>query len=146
MPRRPRTSSVALPWERQGSRLRELIAGGQWRRVLAGLVVIAVAVGIWQSVEAREQVRRTRAVIAETRRALSQFRDDMGRCPHTMRELVHPVSGPAVRSGLHYLREEPRDAWGHPLWVRCPGRYDEGDVDVVSAGPSGNFLHDDNIQ
>jgi hypothetical protein len=57
-----------------------------------------------------------------------------------MTELVHPP-----RSGVRYLDEEPLDAWGQPLWVRCPGRYDEDDADVVSAGPSGNFLNDDNI-
>lgn len=142
MARRSRTtSSLALPWERQGSRLRELIAGGQWRRVLAGLVAIAVGWGLWQSVEERGRVQQTRDAIAETRRALSQFREDMGRCPHSMRELVHPA-----RAGRHYLREEPVDGWGNPLWVRCPGRYDPGGVDVVSAGPSGNFLIDDNIQ
>lgn len=142
MPRRSRTtSSLALPWERQGSRLRELIAGGQWRRVLVALVVAVIGWGIWQSADARARVRRTHEVIAETRRALSQFREDMGRCPHTMRELVHPA-----RAGTHYLHEEPVDGWGHPLWVRCPGRYDPGGVDVVSAGPSGSFLVDDNVQ
>lgn len=141
MARRPRTSSLALPWERQGSRLRELIAGGQWRRVVAALVVAALGWGIWQSAEERERVRHTREVIAETRRALSQFREDMGRCPHTMRELVHPA-----RAGVHYLHEEPVDGWDHPLWVRCPGRYDPDGVDVVSAGPSGSFLVDDNVQ
>jgi hypothetical protein len=140
MPRRARTS-IALPWERQGSRLRELVATGQWRRVALALVALGIAGGIWQSAEARGKVRRTREEIAETRRALAQFREHMGRCPYSIGELVHPS-----RAGVRYLRDEPLDGWGNPLWVRCPGRYDEGGVDVVSAGPSGNFLVDDNIQ
>lgn len=141
MARRPRTSSIALPWERQGSRLRELITGGRWRWAVAAIAAALALGGIFASVEEREKERRTREVIAETRRAIAQFREDMGRCPHSLRELVHPA-----RAGARYLREEPIDGWGHPLWVRCPGRYDPDGADVVSAGPSGSFLVDDNIQ
>lgn len=141
MARRRVISSLALPWERQGSRLRDSLSGVRWR-VLAGVLALA-AIGwaIWGSAAERERERRTHEVIAETRRALAQFREDVGRCPHTIRELVHPV-----RAGARYLREEPVDGWGNPLWVRCPGRYDPDGVDVVSAGPSGNFLVDDNVQ
>ncbi len=141
MARRRIVPSLALPWERQGSRLRDLISPGRWRLGLAGIVLVAVSVAIFWSVSLREKERRTREVIAETRRALAQFREDVGRCPHSLRELVHPA-----RAGTRYLHEMPVDGWGSPLWVRCPGRYDEGSVDVVSAGPDGNFLLDDNIQ
>lgn len=139
--RRGTISSLALPWERQGSWSRELISPARFRMAIAALVGCAIAWAIFVSVDEREKVRHTREVIAETRRALAQFREDMGRCPHALRELVSPA-----RAGARYLREEPLDAWGNPLWVRCPGRYDLDGVDVVSAGPSGNFLVDDNIQ
>lgn len=141
MPRRRVISSLALPWERQGSRLRELFSSGRWRLVIALVVMAGIGWGIWGSVAERERLRRTREVIAETRRALSQFREDVGRCPHSVRELAHPT-----RAGARYLRDEPVDGWGNPLWVRCPGRYDPDGVDVVSAGPSGSFLVDDNVQ
>ena len=141
MPRRRVISSLALPWERQGSRLRELFSSGRWRLAVAIVIASGIVWGIWGSVAERERVRRTHEVIAETRRALSQFREDVGRCPHTIRELVHPT-----RAGTRYLRDEPSDGWGRPLWVRCPGRYDPDGVDVVSAGPSGSFLVDDNVQ
>ena len=141
MPRRRVISSLALPWERQGSRLRELFSSGRWRMAVALVVIAGFAWAIWGSVAERERLRRTREVIAETRRALSQFREDVGRCPHGVRELAHPT-----RAGTRYLREEPMDGWGNPLWVRCPGRYDPDGVDVVSAGPSGSFLVDDNVQ
>jgi type II secretory pathway pseudopilin PulG len=131
---------IALPWERQGSRVRELIVSGRWRWVLLGLGALGVAVAIAQSADARAKERQTREAIEEVHRALAQFRTDVGRCPHSRSELVMPS-----RAGARYLREAPVDAWGHPLWIRCPGRYDPNDVDVVSAGPSGNFLVDDNI-
>ena len=139
--RRITVASLALPWERQSSRLRDLLRSGRWRWVLGAVALAVVTAAIWQSADARERVRRTREGIAQVRRALVQFRLDVGRCPSSMRELVHPP-----RTGSRYLSEMPVDGWGHPLWVRCPGRYDPEDADVVSAGPSGNFLIDDNIQ
>ena len=141
MARRRTSSSLALPWERQGSRLRELISPGRWRLAVAVIALIALSVVVFTSVQQRERERQTREVIAEVRRALAQFREDVGRCPHNMRELVHPA-----RTGTRYLHDMPEDAWGNPLWVRCPGRYDPAGVDVVSAGPSGNLLVDDNVQ
>jgi hypothetical protein len=142
MARRRTTPSLALPWERQGgSRVRELVSGGQWRWVVLGVAVLWLGSAVWDSAEERERVRRTREVISETRHALADFREDVGRCPNSIGELVHPP-----RASVRYLREEPRDGWGNPLWVRCPGRYDPEGVDVVSAGPSGNFLVDDNLQ
>src|SRR5262245_33208114 len=139
--RRITASTLALPWERQGSRLRELIASGRWRWAIVIAAVRAIGASIYASAAEREKVRRTREVIAEVRRALSQFREDVGRCPHTVRELVHPP-----RAGTRYLADEPVDGWGNPLWIRCPGRESPDGVDVVSAGPSGNFLVDDNVQ
>jgi len=56
-------------------------------------------------------------------------------------ELLHPP-----RSGRRYLRSVPLDGWGRAFWVRCPGRYDPDGADVVSAGPSGTLLADDNLQ
>jgi hypothetical protein len=43
------------------------------------------------------------------------------------------------------LRRAPTDGWGRRLFLRCPGRFDPDSVDVVSAGPSGDFFVDDNV-
>lgn len=141
MARRRGASPIALPWEQGGSRLRALVAPARWRVALVLVALALCLLGLGHGMQARRREQRTRAVIAQVRRALSRFRGDFGRCPHSMRELVHPA-----RAGVRYLRQMPVDGWGRPLWVRCPGRYDPDDVDVVSAGPSGNFLDDDNIQ
>jgi hypothetical protein len=64
----------------------------------------------------------------------------MGRCPRSTFELVHPP-----KTGAHYLDAVPTDGWGRPLHIRCPG-YDKRDVAlIVSAGPSGSLLADDNL-
>jgi len=137
---RERARQVTLPWEPRVGLLRDLLSGRRIRLVPIA-IAIALALGFVAShALAERDLVRTRDVIDRTHRAIARFRADMGRCPSTVRELVHPP-----RTGAHYLESEPLDAWGHPLWVRCPGRYYPDGEDVVSAGPSGSFLSDDNV-
>ncbi|HJL18977.1 MAG TPA: type II secretion system protein GspG [Sandaracinaceae bacterium LLY-WYZ-13_1] len=143
MPKRSKrsTRSIALPWERRGAWIRELLAGRRWKVILGMLLGGVALLIVARSAEQRQRERETRTAIAEIKRSIASFRADMGRCPHTLHELLHPP-----RSGRRYLRQIPVDGWGHAFWVRCPGRYDPEGADVVSAGPSGNFLVDDNLQ
>ncbi|MFK7985276.1 MAG: type II secretion system protein GspG [Sandaracinaceae bacterium] len=138
--RSSRARSIALPWERRGAWLRELFAGRRWKVLLAvsllGLALLVVA----RSAERRERERETRAAISKVKRSIGAFRNDMGRCPHNLHELMHPP-----RSGRRYLRHVPTDGWGRAFFVRCPARYDPEGADVISAGPSGDFLEDDNV-
>ena len=107
---------------------------------MAAVCSALVLVLVGRSAERRERERATRAGIAEIKRGLAAFRNDLGRCPHSLHELIHPP-----RTGRRYLREVPVDGWGNTFFVRCPGRYDPNGADVVSAGPSGDFLEDDNL-
>lgn len=140
-PRRKRSGpSVMLPWERRGSWHGGL---GTARRVRALLLtLVACGIGAWgyQVADQRSRVRSTRAGIAEVQRAVAAFRAEVGRCPRSSVELVHPP-----KAGAKYLDEIPSDGWGQELYVRCPGRRDPGGAEVISAGPSGSFLKDDNI-
>lgn len=118
---------VFFPWERRRG-LRSLVGRGRARQVLA---VLAVA-GLLALLVGRErhaaEVRATRAQIGNLSNAVSAWRADHDRaCPGSMADLV---------SG-GYLHEVPRDAWGHPLRVRCPGRRDPLGFDVTSDGPDG---------
>lgn len=141
MPLRRRSGrSIALPWERRGAWLRELLAGRRWKVLVVLALVAVVLFFVGRSAEHRTRERETRAAIAEIKRGISAFRSDVGRCPHSLHELMHPP-----RTGRRYLRGVPVDGWGRAFWVRCPGRYDPEDADVVSAGPSGSFLDDDNL-
>ena len=137
---RPSGRSIALPWERRGVWLRELLAGRRWKVLLliaaAGLALFLVG----RSAEQRQRERETRAAISEIKRGIAAFRSDLGRCPHNLHELMHPP-----RSGRRYLRQVPVDGWGRTFFVRCPGRYDPDGADVISRGPSGEFLTDDNV-
>ena len=69
------------------------------------------------------------------------FRSEVGRCPRSTVELIHPP-----RSRTRFLRDMPRDGWGRELQIHCPGVDDPDGVDVLSAGPSGDFLNDDNLR
>jgi hypothetical protein len=141
MPKGRIESPLTLPWESRGAWLRDLVSGPRIRLVPIGAaVVLALWGGTAVAIE-EQAVRDTRETIDDVHRAIDGFRLDYGRCPTTMRELVHPP-----RTGVDYLEREPLDAWGNPLWVRCPARYDALGADVVSAGPSGSFLDADNIQ
>jgi len=132
---------VALPWERRGAWVRELLAGRRWKVLLSIAVALSILFLVGRSAEHARRVRETRVAIAEVERGLSAFRADLGRCPHSIDELLHPP-----RSGQRYLPHVPVDGWGRAFFVRCPGRYDPDGADVISAGPSGSFLDDDNIQ
>lgn len=121
--------------------MRELLAGRRWKVLLSMAIALFVLFMVASSAEHARRVRETRSAIADIKRAISAFRADLGRCPHSIDELLHPP-----RSGRRYLREVPVDGWGRAFFVRCPGRYDPDGVDVISSGPSGSFLDEDNIQ
>lgn len=141
MARKSRKDGISLPWEERGAWVRELLAGRRWKVVLVAAILAAIGFVVYRSAEHRARVRETRIAIADVERALATFRMEMGRCPRSKVELVHPPD-PATR----HLREMPTDGWGRDLWVRCPGHFDPEGVDVVSAGPSGSFFVDDNVQ
>ena len=143
MPKRRKSqSNIALPWENtSGGFFRYWLTGARLLALgLAVLFVVVVALTFRAQAE-RERVRSTRQAIEEVRDAFVHFREEFGRCPRSTVELVHPPS-----TGRRFLREMPKDGWGQDLHVDCPGYFDPDDVDVLSAGPSGSFLEDDNIQ
>lgn len=138
---RRRGRSIALPWERSGTWLRELITGRRWKVILLVTLAVGALLLVARSADQRQRERETRAAISEIKRGIAAFRAELGRCPQNLHELLHPP-----RSGRRYLRHIPVDGWGRALWVRCPGRYDPDGADVVSAGPSGSYLEDDNLR
>jgi hypothetical protein len=139
-PRTRRRREVLLPWERSHLRYAELLSSQRWKALLAAVLALGALVAMWRVAEYRERVRVTETAIAEVHRAIAAFRADVGRCPRSTIELVHPP-----RSGSRYLGKIPDDGWGNTLFIRCPSREDPARAEVVSAGPSGSFLVDDNI-
>ena len=137
---RKQRERIALPWERRQGRLRGALDKTRWQAILVGLVCVVLLVGFFRYAEQRVRVRNTRVAIAQVKQAIDRFRADVGRCPTSNTELVHPPL-----SKRHYLDALPADGWDRPLHVQCPG-YFEDEADVISAGPSGSLLEDDNIQ
>jgi general secretion pathway protein G len=118
---------VFFPWEKPRG-LRALFGRARGRQAL--LAIVGLAAFLWLRGRERHaaDVRATRATITRTEDALTAWRADHDRgCPATLGDLV--TGG--------YLREVPRDAWGRPLRVTCPGRRDARGVDVSSDGPDG---------
>jgi hypothetical protein len=132
--------TVLLPWERRRAWFSELRSGRRWRIVSGALLLALIALSAWEVADRRARMRTTRASIAEVQRAVAAFRAEMGRCPRSKTELVHPP-----RSGARYLDEIPRDGWGRELLIRCPSARDPNSAEVISAGPSGSFSSDDQI-
>lgn len=112
----------------------------RWQVLLGAALLTVLAVGFARYAERRARVRDTEVAIGRVKQAIDRFRTDVGRCPASETELIHPPL-----SQTHYLDVMPTDGWGRPLLIRCPGRFDE-EADVISAGPSGSLLKDDNIQ
>jgi general secretion pathway protein G len=44
------------------------------------------------------------------------------------------------------LKSEPKDPWGHPLLIVCPGQHEEGGADISSLGPDGQSGTKDDIE
>ena len=140
MARRRQRERVSLPWERRGGRWRGILNNTRWQALVGGLLGMLLLIGFARYAEHRVRLRDTRVSIAQVKQAIDRFRADVGRCPSSNTELLHPPL-----SQKHYLDAMPTDGWGRPLHVRCPGHF-EDEADVISAGPSGSLLKDDNIQ
>jgi len=138
--RRTRHRPILLPWERKSALMGQLAL-----RRHGALLLITVASAwllsfAYRAADERMRIRATRAAIAEARRAVTTFVAELGRCPHSLVELLHPP-----KAGADYLSEVPVDGWGRRLYIRCPGHRPDDVAEVISAGPTGSFLADDHV-
>lgn len=116
-----------FPWERRGGLIRRL---GLYR--LGPLLVALGLLGLLALIVVRERkqsgIRRTRAVLFDVRQALDAFlADHQGQCPESFAALTD--YGP--------FKGTPRDAWGQPLTLICPGTEPGERYRLLSAGPDG---------
>jgi hypothetical protein len=130
---------LPLPWEREQSRLRSALSGHRFMPLLGPLLVVFALFAAYRIGGQRADVRATRAMLAEVESATRAFAADLGRCPDDVSELVNPP-----KSGMQYLSEPPLDAWGRAPHLSCESG-ERALIEVVSAGPSGSFLDDDNV-
>lgn len=134
MARRKPSTGIALPWENRGATIRRLLAGSRSRTLLAVVaIIVAFVVTIGRS-ETRRASRETRRTATEVEQAVLRFRAEIGRCPRSLDELLHPP-----RAGARYLRVPPTDGYGRTLTVRCPALDDPDGVEVISSAQTEDF-------
>jgi len=118
---------VFFPWERRRCVPAQFppARAGPLMLAASGWATFVLLVTIDQRASA---TRSTRAKITTATNAVAAWRADHERaCPPSFAERV----------AAGYLSAVPRDAWGHPLRVTCPGRKDPRGFDVSSDGPDG---------
>lgn len=86
------------------------------------------------------RTRETRTAIAQLSKAVGAFRADNGRCPTSIGELARHSDAAGA-----YVREIPRDGWGHRFSMICPGRKNPDSADIRSMGPDGTWFGMDEI-
>lgn len=127
MPTKRAEPRVFFPWEKRRG-LRSLLGRGRARQVFGIAAGVALLILLLGRHRREADIRATRAEMGTAGDAVAAWRADHDwACPASMAELV----------SAGYLHEIPRDAWGHPLRVTCPGRRDLLGFDVVSDGPDG---------
>ena len=125
--RRTTDRHIFFPWERRGGLLRRI----RFDQARPFLLVVAL-LGFLGLVGVRERqksgVRRTHAILLNVRSAVDSYMSDHdGGCPPGGLEALRSYDG---------LEEAPKDAWGKPLRLDCPGR-DRARYDLTSDGPDG---------
>lgn len=118
---------ILFPWESRGG-LRRFLRFGRFRPVL----VVAGVIGFVVLIGARERrsagIRQTQATLSGARRAVDAYlADHDGSCPPSLA---------AVGAAVHW-ESVPHDAWGRPLRLVCPGRFEGAPYELMSDGPDG---------
>lgn len=122
-----REPKILFPWEGRGG-LRRFFRLGRLRPYL----VIFGVVGFVTFVGVRERrasgVRQTRATLLGARRVVEAYlADHDGGCPPSFEKAVEQS----------HVEGTPRDAWGRPLRLVCPGRWEGARYELMSDGPDG---------
>ncbi len=119
---------IVFPWEGRGGGLRRFFRLGRLKPFLVVGVVLGVLVAIGVRERKAAGIRQTRATLISARRSVDAFlADHDGGCP------------PALTAVAEFGRLDgvPRDAWGRPLRLVCPGRFEGAPFELMSDGPDG---------
>ena len=116
---------IFFPWEGRGG-LRRLLRLGRFRPVVFVLLGVGLIAIVGMRERRRAGVRQTRATLLGARAAVESYMlDHDGRCPPSLDAVAEHV-------GAEHI---PRDAWGNPLRLVCPGRREGSPYELSSDGP-----------
>ena len=119
---------IVFPWEGRSGGLRRFLRLGRLKPFLLIVLVLDGIVAIALRERKAAGVRQTRATLMGVRRNVDAYiADHDGGCPPTLTAAldVGRADGP------------PRDAWGRPLRLVCPGRFEGAPFELMSDGPDG---------
>jgi general secretion pathway protein G len=125
--RQRRDQRILFPWELRVGFLRWLLVG-RLRAVAAVVFVGGVVITIVHRESRAAGIRETRATLVDMRRAVDTFLADRdGACPARLEDVLPFTKRATV----------PRDAWGNPLRLICPGKQPGVSFELMSDGPDG---------
>jgi len=126
---------IFFPWEGRTG-VRRWLAKGRVRAVLwlGGILTLLMVITLRERHAAG--VRETRSSLLDAHAAAEAwFAEHPGQCPGSLEEVAGFVGRPL-----------PRDAWGNPLRLICPGLGPDATYELVSDGPDGKPGGLDRIQ
>jgi general secretion pathway protein G len=127
---------IFFPWEGRGGLIRRLRLG-RVRPVLLAFVAIAFVVAVGIRERRRAGVRQTQATLLGVRQAVDAYMAEHdGGCPAELTTVADYGN----------FKEVPRDAWGRPLRLVCPGRREGSAYELMSDGPDGKPAGLDRIE
>lgn len=122
---------------------------------LIELLLVLVILGILAAIVVpkfsgrTEQARLTAAQtqISSFSTALDAFEVDNGYYPKGKNGLLDLVQQPRDTQNWRgpYLKDLPKDPWGHDYIYECPGKHNSSSYDLMSTGPDGRVGNDDDI-
>jgi general secretion pathway protein G len=102
------------------------------RPFVAGAIMVLVLLLLGAREHRLTGIRSTRATLGVVHSAVDAYRaDHERRCPPTLDVLE--------KEGYLAKETKPVDAWGRPLRLICPGRFDPEGYDLMSDGPDAEF-------
>lgn len=106
--------------------------------------IFAVFVMVVFSVEyekARLKRRQTVLEMLSIKEMAELYLVEQGKCPQFVEELSGVDFSLRMKPKIEYL-----DPWGKKFEIVCPGKKNQEGVDVISAGPDGNFFTNDDVK
>jgi len=105
--------------------------------VIIGMLAAFVAPNFFKQI-GKSEVKTAHAQLDALKKALDQYRLDMGRYPTTeqgLAVLMESPGGTTKWSGPYLMKAVPLDPWEHAYVYRCPGEH--GEYDLLSYGKDG---------
>ena len=137
-----RTVSLRLGRRAKPSRVRRVEGGFSLTEIMIALAIVSLVMGgaavvaFGQFEKARK--KETITMIHKVKDAVLQWRmDSTGeQCPSSLNDLVT----------AKILNKEPKDGWGKPFVMKCPGEHDTDGIDLLSFGKDGKEGTADDIK